>query len=295
MKIAFLGLGGMGTPMARNLLLAGYELTVFNRTAARAAPLRAEGAHVAASPPEAVRDADVVITMLADDQAVRDTILSRTREWMKPGAVHMCTSTISVELSKELAKAHAAAGQSYVGSPVLGRPDAAEAQKLWIMAAGPAAALEKCRPLMQAIGRGITVIGDEGWQAHLVKIGANFLIGSMLEALGEALALIRKAGIPPALFLEAANGVFNSPVYANYGKLVAEQKFEPAGFKLKLGMKDINLALAAGAGLGVPLPLAELVHDHYLEAMAHGEADLDWSAVARVPARHAGVSGGGRS
>lgn len=280
----------MGEPMALNLLRAGHHVTVYNRSLDKAAPLAAAGAKVAHSPAGAVEGVDAAITMLANDQAVRDTMLGTAIEALPAGAVHMCTSTISIGLSKELAAEHAKHGQGYVASPVLGRPDAARDRKLWVMAAGPRDQLDRCRPLMEAIGRGITIMGAEPWQANVTKIAANFMLMSMLEAFGESFALMRKSNIDPHLFLEVLNGLFNSPVYANYGRIIADRQFEPAGFRLALGMKDAGLALDAAQAAAVPMPLASLIHDHFLSAVAHGRADADWSALAEVAARDAGLA-----
>jgi 3-hydroxyisobutyrate dehydrogenase-like beta-hydroxyacid dehydrogenase len=290
MNIAFIGAGNMGAPMALNLMRAGHALAVYNRTREKSEPLAQAGAHLAASPAEAVRGAEVVITMLANDEAVRDVLLdSHVIDALAPNAIHMSASTISVALSKELAAAHAARGQGYVASPVLGRPDSAAGQKLWVIAAGPPDQVARCRPLMDAMGRAVTVAGEEAWRANLAKIAINFLLASMLEATGEAFALVRKSGIGLDPFLEILNGLFNSPVYANYGRMIADRRFEPAGFKLTLGLKDIGLALEAGQDSAVPLPLASLVRDHYLNAIAHGRAEADWSAIAEVAAQDAGL------
>jgi 3-hydroxyisobutyrate dehydrogenase-like beta-hydroxyacid dehydrogenase len=231
--------------------------------------------------------------MLANDQAVRDAMLDAQTpaiDALASGAIHMCTSTISVALSKELAEIHAARGQGYVASPVLGRPDSAAAKKLWIMAAGPPDHVNRCRPLMDAMGRAVTVVGEEAWRANLTKIAMNFLLASMLEAMGEAFALVRKSGVDLNQFLEIQNGLFNSPVYANYGSIIADRRFEPAGFRLALGLKDVGLALEAGQESAVPMPLASLLRDNYLNAIAHGRADADWSAVADVAAKNAGLN-----
>ena len=285
----------MGEPMALNLLRAGHELTVYNRTPGKAERLAKEGAHVADSPAAAVREAEVAITMLANDQAVRAAMLTPARQSgaaidaLPRGAIHMCTSTISVALSKELAEKHLAHRQGYVAAPVLGRPDAAVQKKLWIIAAGPPAEVARCRPLMEAMGRAVTVMGEEAWRANLTKITTNFMLASMLEAMGEAIALVRKSGLDAQQFLEVLNGLFNSPVYANYGKIIAGQRFEPAGFKLRLGLKDVGLALEAAQDSAVPMPLASLVRDHYLNAIAHGRGDADWAALAEVAAYDAGL------
>ncbi|HVB34000.1 MAG TPA: NAD(P)-dependent oxidoreductase [Patescibacteria group bacterium] len=293
MKIAFLGLGNMGEPMALNLIRAGHEVTVFNRTAAKAAALAEAGARVAKSPADAVREAEAAISILANDQALRETILSdgAAIETLPRGAVHMCCATISVTLSKELAREHAKRGQGYVAAPVLGRPEAAAAKNLWIVAAGPPDQVERCRPLMEAMGRGISVMGEHPWQANVTKIAANFMIASALETMGEAFALIRKSGMDPRGFLEVMNPFFNSPIYTNYSRIIAGRQFDPAGFRLKLGLKDVGLALEAAQDLAVPMPLASLIRDHYLDAIAHGREDSDWSAVAEVAARNAGLEG----
>lgn len=289
MHIAFIGAGNMGAPMARNLLRAGHHVTVFNRTHGKAEALAAAGAHIADSSADAARGADVAITMLANDQAVADMLHGGILEALPRGSVHMCTSTISVEFAKYLAATHAVAGQSYISAPVLGRPEAADGAKLWVIAAGPPELVERCRPLMQAIGRGISVVGSEPSQANVVKIAANFTIASLIETLGEAFALLRKAGIAPRQFLEVANTLFGSPVFGIYGDIIADEKYEPAGFRMKLGLKDINLALAAADAAAVPMPLASLIHDHFLQGIARGWEDRDWSALAQVSAANAGL------
>lgn len=291
MKIAFFGAGNMGEPMALHLIRAGHEITIFNRTPSKVASLAQAGANVTKSPAEAARAAEILVTMLADDQALRDTILPSAGaiESLPRGSVHMCTSTISVALSKELAREHAGRGQGYVAAPVLGRPEAAAGKKLWVLAAGPRDQVERCRPVMEGIGRAITVIGEEAWRANVVKITINFMIASMIETIGEAFALARKHGIDPHEFLGVMNPFFDSPIYTNYGGIIADRKFEPAGFRLKLGLKDINLALAAAQDAAVPMPLASLIHDHYLGAIARGAEDADWAAVAEAAARNAGL------
>lgn len=290
MKIAFLGAGNMGTPMALNLMRAGHKVTIFNRTPAKAAKFEDAGAKVAKTPAEALAGAEVAVTMLADDTALRDTILAPAAiEALPRGATHMGCSTISVALSKQLEREHARRGQGYVAAPVLGRPEAAAEKKLWVLAAGPRDQMDRCRPLMEAIGRGISVMGDQPWQANVTKIAVNFTIASVLETLGEAFALVRKSGIDPHALLEVMNPLFNCPIYTYYGRIMADRQFEPAGFRLKLGLKDVNLALEAGQDAAVPMPVASLIRDHYLSAVAHGREDADWSALAEVIAQNAGL------
>jgi len=292
MTIAFLGAGNMGEPMARSLLRAGHQLRVFNRTRARAAPLEEAGARVASSVSEAVRGADVLITMLANDDAVRETLLGAPGaiDALGGDAIHISTSTISVRLSKELAREHARRGQSFVAAPVLGRPDAAAEKRLWIIAAGAPATIDRCMPIFDALGRGLSVVGEQPWQANVAKIAVNFTLAAALEAMGEATALIRKSDVEPRVFIEVLNALFGSPVYKNYGRMIADRAFEPAGFRLALGLKDVDLALDASRDAAVPMPMAGVMRDQFLGAIAVGLEDADWSAVSEIAARNAGLT-----
>jgi 3-hydroxyisobutyrate dehydrogenase-like beta-hydroxyacid dehydrogenase len=291
-KVGFLGLGNMGAPIARNLLAAGHTLAVYNRTPGRARELVTQGAREVASPARAATGAEAIVTMLADDDAVIATVLDGgVLQALGRGAVHVSMSTISPALTRRLADAHRAAGQAYVAAPVFGRPDAAAARRLWIVAAGPADALAAARPLLEATGQEVLVVGDDPAAANVVKIAGNFLLAAAIEAIGEAFALVRKHGIAPARFLEIVNGkVVRSPIYESYGALIAAERYEPAGFKLKHGLKDVRLALQAGDEVAVPLPLASLMRDHYLSAVARGWAEIDWAALARVSAVNAGLA-----
>ena len=292
MKVGFVGLGDMGLAMAENLRRAGHDVTVYNRTRARAAAL--SGVRVARTPGEAAAGADAVISMLADDSAVEQVILAPggVAESLGAGAIHAGMSTVSHELTRRLAAEHAARRQQYVAAPVFGRPDAARSAKLWIVAGGPGAAIERCRPLFDAMGQGTEVVGDDPVRAAVIKLAGNFLLAAAIEALGEAFALARKHGIAPAQLLEIVNGrLLRSPVYENYGKLIAEERFDPPGFRLRHGLKDAKLALQAGEDVAAPLPIASLARDRYLAAMAQGWGDLDWAALARVSALAAGLEG----
>jgi 3-hydroxyisobutyrate dehydrogenase-like beta-hydroxyacid dehydrogenase len=292
MRVAFVGLGDMGLAMADNLRRAGHDLAVYNRSRRRADAL--SGVRVASTPREAAAGAEAVISMLADDAAVEQVILGPEGvvHGLGAGAVHAGMSTISHGLTRRLAAEHGAAGQRYVAAPVFGRPDAARAAKLWIVAAGPTEAIDRCRPLFDAMGQGTDVVGDNPVRAAVVKIAGNFLLAAAIEALGEAYVLVRKHGVEPARLLEIVNGrLLRSPVYENYGKIIAEERFEPPGFRLRHGLKDTKLALAAGEDATVPLPTASLARDRYLAAMARGWGDLDWAALARVSAVAAGLEG----
>ena len=289
MKLALIGTGTMGLPMARNLLRAGHDVSVYNRTRSRFAPLEQEGAAPADSPADAARHAEAVITMLSDDQAVEEAAHGFS-ETLARGAIHICTSTISVGCSRSLAGMHSTRGQHYVAAPVFGRPDAAAAAKLWIVAAGAPEQIERCAPVFSAIGRGCSKVGADPWLANVVKLAGNFLIASALESMGEAFALVRKSGVDAARFLEIANtALFNSALYANYGGLIAREQFEPAGFKLPLGFKDLRLVQAAAESAAVPMPLTGILRDRFLAALASGETELDWSVIARGAASQAGL------
>jgi 3-hydroxyisobutyrate dehydrogenase-like beta-hydroxyacid dehydrogenase len=290
MKVGFIGLGNMGSGMAANLLRAGYALTVYNRTPARAEALVAEGATLAKTPSEAARG-DVVITMLADDTAVEAVVfgVDGVVAGLKPGSIHISMSTISVALAGRLATAHRAASQRFVAAPVFGRPEAATASELFIVAAGEPKTVQGCQPLFEALGQRTFVIADEPPKASLVKLSGNFLIAAVIETLGEAFALVSKAGIDRALYLDIlTNTLFAAPVYKTYGGIIAEEGYTPPGFKARLGFKDIHLALGAAEALQVPMPVASLLRDRFLALLATGAGDLDWSALAALASRDAG-------
>ncbi|MDJ0718584.1 MAG: NAD(P)-dependent oxidoreductase [Prochloraceae cyanobacterium] len=295
MKIGFIGLGNMGQPIARNLIDAGHQLTVYNRTFSVVEKFASQyKAQVAKSPEAAAAEAEVLITMLANDGAV-EAVISGTEEMrgalygLNKGALHVSMSTISPVLSKKLAKIHAEVGQEYIAAPVFGRPEAAEAAQLWVVAAGKSEQIERCLTLFEAIGQGTFKLGEDPESANVVKLAGNFLIASMLESLGEAFALVKKSGIPPEEFLEIVNAVFKSPIYANYGTIIAHENYETAKFKLRLGLKDIKLVMEAAEEVNVPLPLASLIRDHFLSAIAKGQGDIDWSGLGRVNAENAGL------
>ncbi|WP_166906589.1 NAD(P)-dependent oxidoreductase [Mycobacterium sp. DL440] len=290
MKIGFIGLGNMGAAMAANLLKAGHEVTAYNRSPDKVTALAAQGARPAASVADACQG-DVVVTMLANDDALeavtfgdRGVVAS-----LSEGAVHVSSSTISVALAQRLAEAHGGAGQGFVAAPVFGRPDAAAAAKLFVMAAGAPATVETVSPIFDAIGQRTFVLGDEPQAANLVKISGNFLIASVIESLGEAMALVSKAGVDKEQYVELLTStLFDAPVYRTYGGLLAREEFTPAGFAATLGLKDVKLALSAGEALEVPLPVASLLRDRFLTLLATGGGELDWSAVGALSAWEAG-------
>jgi len=293
MDIGFIGLGKMGGGMAANLLKAGHRVTVYNRSPGKAEALAKQGATAARTVAEASRT-EVVFTMLADDRAVEavtfgdDGIVAS----LPAGATHVSSSTISVALSERLAAAHAEAGQRYAAAPVFGRPEAASAAKLFVVAAGAPQVLQPLSPLFDAIGQRTFVVGEQPPTANLVKLSGNFLLASVIETLSEAVALVAKAGVDKQQYVDILTStLFAAPAYQTYGGLIARQEFEPAGFAASLGLKDVRLVLAAGEQLQVPLPVASLLRDRFLTLVATGGGHLDWSALATLAARDAGVSG----
>ena len=280
----------MGLPMARNISKAGQEVTVWNRTRSKADQLKE--ARFAATPAEAVAGANVAFTMLADDAAVESVVFSEhgILAALPKNGIHVSCSTISVALSKRMGAAHFKNGQRYIAAPVFGRPEAAEAAKLFIVVAGDANAITECHPLFSVLGQGTTVIGDEPHLANVVKLTGNFMIATIIELLGEALALGRKYGIEAQAMVDFfTSTLFSAPVFKTYGGLIAKEKYEPAGFKLRLGLKDVRLALAAADAAEVPLPLASLIHDQALAGMGSNLGEKDWSALAKIAARNAGL------
>ena len=294
MKIGFIGLGSMGAAIAANLIESGYEVHVFNRTPARAERLREAGARVATSPADAARSADVVFTMVADDAAHTAVTFGEAgiATTLKPGGVHISMSTISVATAQDHATKYREAGLGFVSAPVFGRPDAAAARKLFIMAAGADEHLKVAVPLLERLGQSVGIVGSDPSQANLVKLIGNFMLSVIIETLGEACAVAGKAGLDPMHLVELLTSAnFNAAPYKIYGPLIASQRFQPAGFALPLGQKDNRLMLAAAESLGVPLPLASLVRDRFLTLRSQGlGAESDWSAVALCALSDAGLN-----
>ena len=278
MKIGFLGLGKMGTPMALRLIAAGHELSVWNRTEGRTKPLLHEGAIAAATPAEAELGSGAVITMLFDDAAHEEVLFGANGllDALEPGALHISCSTISVALSERLTEEHARRGIDFVAAPVFGRPPAAEQGKLWIVAAGTEKAVARARPLLEPLSRGISVVGANPPQAHAVKLGGNFLIAATLNAMSESFVYAAAQGIDPGTFFETINSaLFQSVFHANYANVMLHPPEEP-GATINLGAKDVNLFRAAAAGHGVSLPLADHLHGILAQAQRDGLGETDW-------------------
>ncbi|MGH9406824.1 MAG: NAD(P)-dependent oxidoreductase [Terriglobia bacterium] len=291
MQIGWIGLGQMGFPMAANTLKAGHAVIAYNRSRAKAEELAKLGARIAGTAAEAATG-EVVITMLSDDAATDEIVFGSGKllEAIKPGAMHVAMSTLGVSMAKRLTEAHRRAGQVYVSSPVFGRPDAAAAKKLAVVAAGPPDALSRLQPLFDAVGQATFVIGEEPAAANVAKLSGNFLIASMIESLGEAVALLRKYGVDPKQYLQMITStLFSAPVYKTYGSLIASDNYQPVGFKMALGLKDARLVLAAADAVAAPMPVAGLVYDRMLRGVARGRENDDWSSFARLIAEDAGL------
>ncbi|MDF3983128.1 NAD(P)-dependent oxidoreductase [Luteibacter sp. PPL201] len=289
MRIGFIGLGSMGAGMAAQLIKAGHEVTVWNRSPEAAAPLQAQGARVATTAAEAARDAEVLHSMLANDAALREVVFEGgVLEGLAPGAVHVNHATISIALATELVERHAARGVGYVAAPVFGRPDVAASGNLQVVAAGAPDAVARVQPLLEQLASRVWPMGDDPLRAGIVKIAGNFLIGAAIEAMAEATTLTRAHGVSAAEFLDVVtNTLFASPVYKNYGGMIAQERYTPPGFTLALGFKDVGLARAAADTKRVPMPFASVLHDALLESLARGDADIDFSGLARVAAARA--------
>ncbi|MDV3129337.1 NAD(P)-dependent oxidoreductase [Mycobacterium sp. 21AC1] len=291
MKIGFIGLGNMGAAMATNLVRAGHEVTVYNRSQSKVDALAEHGALPARTVAEACRG-DVVVTMLANDDAVTAVTFDDggILASLSAGATHVSSSTISVALAERLTAVHSEAGHGFVSAPVFGRPEAAAAAKLFVVAAGAPATMATVSPIFEAIGQRTFSLGEEPRAASLVKISGNFLIASVIESLGEAMALVGKAGVDKQQYLELLTStLFDAPVYRTYGGLLAREEFTPAGFAATLGLKDVKLALSAGDALQVPLPVASLLRDRFLTLLATGGGELDWSALGALSAWESGA------
>jgi 3-hydroxyisobutyrate dehydrogenase-like beta-hydroxyacid dehydrogenase len=289
MKVGFIGLGQMGHAMAGNLLKAGHELTVWNRSPEKAKDLLGRGARWAESPGHAA-DGDVVMTMLADDHALEAVVYGDGGILAAP-ALHVSHSTISVPLAERLARDHGVRS-GFVSAPVFGRPAAAQAAKLFVVTAGQPDLVARCEPLFAAIGQRSFHVGDSSSAANLVKLGGNFMIMAAVEAMAEAMTLVEAGGVERRAMLEVLTGtLFNALIYHTYGELLVEDRFRPAGFAAPLGLKDMNLADSAATASRVPMPVLGVVRDHLRAAIATEGEDIDWASVALAVRKAAGRSG----
>ncbi|MHC1479928.1 NAD(P)-dependent oxidoreductase [Frateuria aurantia] len=288
MKVGFVGLGIMGQGMATQLIKAGHEVWVWNRSPRAMEPLVAQGAHAAADLGSLLAGVEVVHSMLANDQAVRQVWLNDTALAGLRGKIHVNHATISIELVRELATAHAAQQAGYVAAPVFGRPDVAAAGRLNILVAGAPEAVALVRPLLEVMSAKVWPFGDVPERASITKIAGNLMLASAIGSMAEASTLTRAYGVSAADFLDVmTRTLFAAPAYQGYGKMIAEDHYQPAGFAMSLGYKDVGLGLAAASAEKVPMPIAGVLRDALLEALAAGDGELDWAALAKVAAARA--------
>lgn len=287
MKAGFIGLGSMGRGMAARLVEAGHDIAVWNRSPGPAEALGKQGASVAENAVD-VAGQGILLTMLADDAAVLSVLDGGALAALPHGGIHVNLATVSVALTRRLVEAHRQRGVEYVAAPVFGRPDMAAAGELHILAAGKPEAVERVRPLLEAMSRQVWPLGEDPVRASVVKIAGNFMLASAIESMGEACALTRAHGVGAPDFLEIMTStLFASPAYQGYGGMIAEERYGAGGFSMDLGFKDVGLALAAGDDARVPLPLAGILRESMLEALAAGRGDMDWAGLALVAAERA--------
>ena len=293
MDIGFIGLGSMGLPMATNLLAAGHQLRVYNRTASKADSLVKRGnVEVMSNSAAVASPGGVVITMLADDAALEGVVVGvdSIAHRLAPGGIHISMSTIAPATSRELAQHHAENGSIYVAAPVFGRPDAAAAKRLWVCTSGPESAKHKIAPILDAMGQKTFDFGEEIGAANAVKLSGNFLIAAAMESMAEALAMVEKSGVDRVAAIEMLTStLFACPVYQGYGNAIAHMRHTPAGFRLPLGLKDIELVLKTGGEVRAPMPVADILRDRFLSSIAKGREELDWSGVALAARDNAGL------
>lgn len=290
--IGFIGLGSMGEPMASNLLKAGYTLRVYNRTPSKAASLVNQGAKLVSHPRDLAEPGGTVITMLSDDRALEAVVAGDNGLLARlgRGGMHLSMSTVSPAMARNLAERHQRYGVAYLAAPVFGRPEAAAARKLWICLSGPQSAKQRVQPVLNVLGQAVYDFGEDPGAANVVKLSGNFLIASAIEAMAEAMTLAEKNGIDRARIADMlGQTLFACPVYQNYGKAIAQERYTPAGFKLSLGLKDIDLVLQTAASSKMPMPLANLLHDRFVSALAKGREELDWAALALGASEDAGL------
>jgi 3-hydroxyisobutyrate dehydrogenase-like beta-hydroxyacid dehydrogenase len=292
MKVGFIGVGRMGSAMARRLCEAGHDVAVYNRTPEKAKALAEAGANVVDSMAEAARYGEAVVTMLADDAALEEVAGQKDGllQSLPAGCVHICAGTHGVHVVRKVDAAHAKAGQVMVASPMLGRPEAVSSGQAGIVVGGPPVALTRCRPLFEAMARRVFEAGADPAAAAAIKIANNFVLGCAIEAMGEGFSLIRKYGVVPQVFYDVmTDGLFGAIAYKVYGKIIVDEAYDKVGQMAVLGLKDANLALAAGEAAGVPLPSGNVWRDRLVGAVAHGDGGCDWAVMAREQARASGI------
>ncbi|ACT94843.1 NAD(P)-dependent oxidoreductase [Dyadobacter fermentans] len=290
-KIAFLGLGNLGTPIAEILLEAGYELVVWNRTASKAEPLTKLGATVVENAIDAITPGGIVFSVLADDAAVEELFSMELVEKLGKDGVHVSMSTISPETSRQLAQVHEWYGAHYVGAPIFARPEAVRAKVGNICLSGNAGAKERIKPIVENFVKGVFDFGDDPGAANVIKLAGNFMIACSLEMMGEAFTMAEKNGISrQSIYEMLTSTLFAAPIFQNYGKLVASNTYEPVAFRFPLGLKDINLTLQTASDVNAPMPFADIIRNRFISGLAKGRENLDWGALALGASDDAGLT-----
>lgn len=289
-KIAFVGLGSLGTPLAANLIQDGHELTVWNRTRGKAQSLLDKGAQEAGSPAEAVTPGGVIVSVLAHDAAVEETITELVLEKLGKGGLHISMSTIAPATARRLAQLHKKHGVAYVAAPIFARPDAVLARIGNLCLSGEVSAKERARSIIAPSVKGVFDFGEEVGAANVVKLAGNFMIAASMEMMAEAFTMGEKNGVPrQAMYDMFTQTLFATPIFQGYGRMISHNTYEPVGFKLPLGLKDMNLVLEAASAGQTPMPLANLVRDRLMSALAKGRENLDWTALAQGVSDDAGL------
>ncbi|MBA2393528.1 MAG: NAD(P)-dependent oxidoreductase [Ktedonobacteraceae bacterium] len=290
--VGFIGLGNMGHPIAANLLKAGFRVHVYNRSAAKAKPLVEQGAHQVERPCDVVEPGGIVVSMVANDSALEDITLGEggILERLGPDGIHISMSSVAPTTAEKMTDEHTKRGSFYVASPVFGRPDAATAAALWVCISGPDAAKERIRPVLEAVGQSIFDFGTAPGAANVVKVIGNFWIVAAMEAMAEGLTLAEKNGVERTKVIEMlSQTLFPGRIYQNYGSAIARKSYTPVGFEMKLGLKDINLALHTAEQSLMPMPLASLLHDRLQTGIAKGRGEMDWMAMSLGVSEDAGL------
>ncbi|MDA8138340.1 MAG: NAD(P)-dependent oxidoreductase [Desulfobacteraceae bacterium] len=293
-RIGFIGLGMMGLPMARNLLSAGYALTVYNRSPEKAAALTAAGAQWVENPWQTAEPGGIVISCVADDTALEGVVLSdrNLAQQLGTNGIHISMSTILPATAEQLARDQQRFGGDYVAAPVMGRPDVVQARKQSYFIAGSEGAKARIRPILDELGARVFDFGANPAAANTAKLAANFLIAAAIEAMAEAFVFAAKNGADPGALLSALGStLFACPIYQNYGRAILEKSYTQPLFKMPLGLKDMRLVARTASESHTPMRIARLLEDRFLAAMAHGKAGLDWTGIAAEVAEEAGLTG----
>ena len=289
-KIAFLGLGNLGTPIAESLVNSDFDVTVWNRTRSKTQRLVDLGARAVDNPADAITPGGIVFSVLADDAAVEDTFSDELLKKLGSEGIHVSMSTISPACSRRLHQTHEVYEVSYVAAPIFARPEAVKAKVGNISISGDQNARELVKPILQTFVKGIYDFGDDPGAANVVKLAGNFMIAASLEMMGEAFTMAEKNGVSrQSIYEMLSQTLFAAPIFQNYGRIVANHAYEPVAFRLPLGLKDINLTLKTASDSNVPMPLADLIRNRFISAIAKGRSDLDWGALAKGASDDAGL------